>query len=50
MSLRKNALGITDKGKTKRVGAKRWSLHPRVLVLYNLIYRTDIGSYWYEKY
>lgn len=45
MSLRKNALGITNNGKMTRVGAKRWSLHPRVLVLYNLIYRTLKGSY-----
>lgn len=27
------------------VGAKRWSLHPRAVVLYNLIYRTLKGSY-----
>lgn len=27
------------------VGAKRSALHPRAGVLYNLIYRTEIGSH-----
>jgi hypothetical protein len=41
-----NPVGFGANQKPAFVGAKRCALHPRGSVLYNLIYRTEIGSFY----